>query len=64
MDMNDYFAALANDERKIISAIAEYAFSLGYKAKKDKTNSLGYTLTHSKVKKPILRFSTSRGKPI
>jgi hypothetical protein len=33
MDMNDYFAALADDERKIISAIAEYAFSLGYKAK-------------------------------
>lgn len=62
--MEDYLATLAIDERAICSAIAKYAFSLGYKAKKDKSNSLGYTFTHSKVKKQILRFSSNRGKPI
>ena len=62
--MDDYFATLTDDEKAIFSAIAQYAFSLGYKAKKDKAKSLGYTFTHSRVKKLILRFSSSRGRPI
>lgn len=62
--MEDYLDALAIGERTIFSAIADYAFSLGYKAKKDKTNSPGYTFTHCRVKKQILRFSLHRGKPI
>lgn len=62
--MEDYLAALAIDERTICSAIANYAFTLGYKAKKDKTSALGYTFMHSQVKKPTLRFTSQRGKPI
>jgi hypothetical protein len=62
--MDDYFATLTEAEQAVFSAIAQYAFRLGYKAKKDKAKSLGYTFTHSKVKKLILRFSSSRGKPI
>jgi hypothetical protein len=64
MMIDDYLAPLASDERAIFAAIAEYAFRLGYKAKKDKTNTLGYTFTHSKVKKPILRFTSNRSIPI
>jgi hypothetical protein len=62
--MEDYFATLADDERTIFSAIARYAFSLGYKARRDKTRTPGYSFTHNKVKKQILRFSSSRGKPV
>jgi hypothetical protein len=62
--MEDYLDALASDEKTIFSAIANYTFSLGYKAKRDKTRSIGYTFTHRKVKKHILRFSLDRGKPI
>jgi len=62
--MEDYLATIAADERTIFSAIAQYAFNLGYKVKKDKTNALGYTFTHSKIRKPILRFTSIKGKPI
>ena len=62
--MDDYFDTLADDEKRIFSALADFAFGLGYKAKKDKTSALGYSFTHSKVKKGILRFTSSRGKPI
>jgi hypothetical protein len=62
--LDDYLAPLAMDERSIFSTIANFAFSLGYKAKKDKTNTLGYTFTHTRVKKPILRFTRSRNMPI
>lgn len=62
--MNDYYTILTDDERMVFSAIAEYAFSLGYKAKKDKINAIGYSFMHSKVKTQILRFTSSNGKPI
>lgn len=62
--IEDYLELLAEEEKTIFSTIADYAFRLGYKAKKDKTNSLGYTFTHGKVKKQVLRFSLNRGKPI
>ncbi len=62
--MEDYLATLTAGERRIFSVIAKYAFHLGYKVKKDKTHALGYTFTHSKIKKPILRFTSNRGKPI
>lgn len=62
--MDDYFAFLTNDEREIFSAISEYALSLGYKAKKDKVKAIGYSFTHSRVKKQILRFTSSKQKPI
>jgi hypothetical protein len=32
--MDDYFVTLAEDEKTIFSAIARYAFSLGYKARR------------------------------
>jgi hypothetical protein len=62
--MDDYLDLLSDDERTILSAISAYAFRLGYKVKKDKTSALSYTFAHSKVKKPILRFTSHRGKPI
>jgi hypothetical protein len=62
--MEDYLAALPTAEKHLFSAIADYAFTLGYKAKKDKTNAPGYTFHHSKIKKPVLRFTSSRGKLI
>jgi hypothetical protein len=63
-NMDDYFDTLTDDEKTIFSAIAGFAFSLGYKAKRDNTKSIGYTFTNSKVKKHILRFSSNKGKPI
>lgn len=62
--VDDYFAILTDVERKVFSTIAEHAFSWGYKAKKDKVNAIGYTFTHSKVKNQILRFTSSKEKPI
>lgn len=62
--MDDYYAILTDNERRVFSAIAEYAFGLGYKAKKDKVQAIGYSFIHKKVKKQILRFTSSKGKPI
>ena len=62
--MDDYFDLLPDDVKPVFSAVANFAFSLGYKAKRDKTNSLSYTFVHSKIKKHILRFSTDKGKPV
>lgn len=62
--MDDYFAILTDDEKMIFSAIAEHAFSLGYKAKRDKVKAIGYSFSHRRVKKQILRFTSSQGKPI
>jgi hypothetical protein len=62
--MEEFLDAIPQEERWIFAEIADYAFSLGYRAKKDQTKSLGYTFRHSKVKKQILRFSNNRGKPV
>lgn len=62
--MDDYFATMADHEKTVFSAIARYAFTLGYKAHRDKSKSFGYTFTHSKVKRHTLRFASNRGKPI
>jgi hypothetical protein len=62
--MDDYFAILSDDEKMIFATIAENAFGLGYKAKRDKVKAIGYSFTHNKVKKQILRFTSSQGKPI
>lgn len=62
--MDDYLDRLSKEERAIFSTIAQYAYGLGYKAKKDRTSAIGYTFTHRKIKKRILRFSIDKGKPI
>ncbi len=62
--MDDYYAILTEEERDVFSSIADFAFNLGYKAKKDKTNAIGYSFKHSKLSKQILRFTSSRGKPV
>lgn len=62
--MEDYLETASDEEKLVLSTIADYAFDLGYQAKKDKSKTPGYTFKHSKIKKLILRFSTSKGKPI
>jgi len=62
--MDDYFALVDIDEKGILLNIAKYAYSLGYKAKREKTKSIGYTFAHNKVKKQILRFVNHNGRPI
>jgi hypothetical protein len=62
--MDDYFEILNDDQRKVFSTLAEHAFSLSYKAKTDKVKAIGYSFTHSKVKKQILRFTSSKGKAL
>lgn len=62
--MDDYFAILTDDEKMIFSTIAEHAFGMGYKAKRDKVKAIGYSFTHSRVKKQMLRFTSSQGKPV
>jgi hypothetical protein len=62
--MSDYFETLTEMEKPVFSAMAEFAFHLGYKAKRDKSKTLSYTFTHRNVKKHILRFSSEKRKPI
>lgn len=62
--MEDYLDTLTANQRNLFLTIADFAFDLGYKAKKDKTSVLGYTFTNSKVKKTLLRFTSQQGKPI
>ena len=62
--MDDYFEALSNEEKAVLSTIANFVFSLGYRVRRDKTRALSYTFAHNKVKKRILRFSNQKGKPI
>jgi len=62
--MEDYLAALSMTEQTTFSAIAEFAASLGYMPKQDKSKTLSYTFIHRKQKKTILRFSSNRGRPV
>ena len=62
--MEDYLNTLPDNQRTKFLTIANFAFSLGYKAKKDKTSALGYTFTNNKIKKTLLRFTSQQGKPI
>ncbi|MAT45632.1 MAG: hypothetical protein CL609_25150 [Anaerolineaceae bacterium] len=62
--MEDYFDTLTDNQKTLFLSIANFAFNLGYKVKKDKTSALGYTFTNNKIKKTILRFTSQQGKPI
>ncbi len=62
--MDDYFETLTAEGKIVFSAIADAALALGYRAKRDKTHSPGYTFSHRRVKRRILRFSVNRGKPV
>jgi len=62
--VEDYLDLLSEEEKQIFVAMAEYAFSLGYKVKRDKTKDLSYRFSHPKIHKHMLRFSLHRGKPV
>jgi hypothetical protein len=62
--MDDYFEFLNPEERAIFLTIARHVAGMGYKSKKDQTSALGYTFTHRKVKRRLLRFSSAQGKPV
>ena len=62
--MDEFFAAINPSEKALFSAIAEYAFSLGYRARRDQTKDLNYSFLHRQVKPLIMRFSILRGQPV
>lgn len=62
--MDDFFAALNETQVPLFSTIAEYAFGLGYRARRDKTKDLNYSFLHRGVKPLILRFSILKGQPV
>jgi hypothetical protein len=61
--LNDFFNSLNDEDRKIYSVIANFAYELGYKAKRAKTKDINYVFTNSKIKKHLLKFSFRDGKP-
>ena len=62
--MDELFAVISPAEKEKLTVIAETAISLGYKVKKDAAKTLGYTFSHRKIKRRVLRFTLSRGKPV
>ena len=62
--MDDYLDPIEDEVKAVFTLIANYAFALGFKVKKDATESLGYIFRHAKIKKTIMRFSTIHDKPI
>jgi hypothetical protein len=62
--MDEFYDLLTADEKTVFSTIAESAYALGYKAKKEKTKKIGYNFTHSKIKKRLLGFTVGKGKPL
>jgi hypothetical protein len=61
--LNDFFNSLKDDDKKIYSEIANFAYELGYKAKRTKTKDINYVFTNSKTKKHLLKFSFKDDKP-
>jgi ferredoxin-like protein FixX len=61
--LNDFFNSLNDEDRKMYSKIANFAYELGYKAKRAKTKDINYVFTSSKIKKHLLKFSFKDGKP-
>ena len=61
--LNDFFNSLNDEDRKIYSKIANFAYELGYKAKRANTKDINYVFTSSKIKKHLLKFSFKDGKP-
>lgn len=62
-DLNDFFSSLNDDDKKIYSEIANFAYELGYKAKRAKTKDINYVFTNSRTKKHLLKFSFKDDKP-
>lgn len=61
--LNDFFNSLNDEDRKIYFKIANFAYELGYKAKRAKTKDINYVFTSSKIKRHLLKFSFKDGKP-
>ena len=62
--MDEFFAALNPSEKTLFSAIAESAFSLGYRVRRDQTKDLNYSFLHRQVRPLILRFSILKGRAV
>lgn len=62
--MQDFLSLLTPADLPVFTAAAEYAFSLGYRAKRDQTKDLNYSFMHRQVKPLIMRFSILRGQPV
>lgn len=61
--LNVFFNSLNDENKKIYSEIAIFAYELGYKAKRAKTKDINYIFTSGKTKKHLLKFSYKDGKP-
>jgi hypothetical protein len=61
--LNNFLNDLNNEDKKIYSEIANFAYELGYKAKRAKTKDINYVFTSSRTKKHLLKFSYVDGKP-
>lgn len=61
--LNDFFNCLNEGDKRIYSEIANFAYELGYKAKRAKTKDINYVFTNSKTKKHLLKFSLKDDKP-
>jgi ferredoxin-like protein FixX len=61
--LNDFFNSLNDEDRIIYFKIANFAYELGYKAKRAKTKDINYVFTSSKIKRHLLKFSFKDGKP-
>lgn len=62
--LEEYLAILNQPERALFTPVADFAFSLGYRARRDKTRDLNFSFLHRQVKPLILRYSILRGRPV
>jgi hypothetical protein len=61
--LDNFLNSLNDEDKKIYSEIANFAYELGYKAKRAKTKDINYVFTSSKTKKHLLKYSFKDGKP-
>lgn len=64
MDLEQFYHCLSEEDKTIYAEIAMYAFQLGYKPKKAKTEAINFVFSNNKTKKHILKFSIEKGKPV
>lgn len=61
--INGFLSNLNDEDKKIYSEIAFFAYDLGYRAKRAKTKDINYVFTNSKTKKHLIKFSYEDEKP-
>ncbi|WP_379135735.1 hypothetical protein [Paenibacillus sp. sgz500958] len=63
LELDEFYESVPEEDKALFSEIADFAYQLGYKPKRAKTQSVNIVFTNNRTKKHLLKFSIEHGKP-